>query len=66
MSTDIVHWPDNGHGGYEKDFKPDALKTYLAISAPFMVATFGVWYMFHFFEKRKARREKEQNEASLA
>ena len=47
MSTDIIHWTDIGDGSSKKNFQLDALQIYLAISLPFMLATFGVWYCFH-------------------
>lgn len=65
MSTDIVHWNKSGNA---KTYRSSALRVYLAISLPFMVVTFAVWYGFHHFEKRKdeQRHEKNRQEQNLA
>lgn len=47
MSTDIVHWRND-----TKKFQPGALHIYLALCIPFMVATFIVWAVFQWRERR--------------
>ena len=56
MSTDIIHF--KGKAGQNREFKVDALKLFLTISIPLMFATFLVWAAFHFWEKRRERRER--------
>ena len=70
MSTDIIHWHQVDDGKSEKTFQLSALRTYLAISLPFMLVTFSVWYGFHWYgarkEQCKARFAKDQSHTSLA
>lgn len=49
MSTDVLRWTD-GHREYE----PEALSTYFAISISLMVLTFSAWIVVAKFEERKS------------
>ena len=60
MSTDIVHW--NSPQSEERTYHSSALRVYFAISLPFMLVTFVVWYVFHYHEKRKDRQRREKTE----
>ena len=66
MSTDIVHWDTGNDGKSVKNFQLGALQIYLAISLPFMLATFGIWYGFHWLERRKEALKKSQMQAKIA
>ena len=59
MSTDIVHWNTRSDA---RTYHSSALRVYFAISLPFMVVTFVVWYTFHYLEKRKDRQRREKME----
>ena len=66
MSTDIVHWDTGNDGKSVKNFQLGALQIYLATSLPFMLATFGIWYGFHWLERRKEALKESQMQAKIA
>lgn len=55
MSTDIVHWKEG-----TRTFQPQALKVYLYVTIPFMVAVFVFWAVLQLLERKKEKKEKEQ------
>lgn len=61
MSTDIVHWDKD-----QRTFQAGALQVYLAVCVPFMAATFVVWAVLQWRERRKERLQNERAQASLA
>jgi len=50
MSTDIIQFKDNA-----KEYQSGALNWYIMITIPFMAATFGSWYGFHWWTARKEK-----------
>lgn len=61
MSTDIVHWEKN-----QRTYQAGALQVYLAVCVPFMAATFVVWAVFQWRERRKERLQNKKARASVA
>jgi hypothetical protein len=66
MSTDIVHFVmDPTSGNNVKVFQLGALKVYLAITVPLMVATFIAWYVVYIYidKVQEGKAEKLRAEA---
>jgi ABC-type nickel/cobalt efflux system permease component RcnA len=55
LSTDVIKFSDNS-----ETFQMKAFQLYLAITIPFMIATFGVWWGMYVWEQR--RRAKIEHE----
>jgi hypothetical protein len=62
MSTDIVTWKNNG----DRQFQPQALKTYLYVTIPFMFAVFAFWAGLQLHERTKEREKKHKMHEKLA
>lgn len=60
MSTDIVHWDKD-----QRTYQAGALRVYLVVCVPFMAATFMIWAVLQWRERRKERLQNERVRASL-
>jgi hypothetical protein len=58
MSTDIVKFEGENGGPGPKVFQSDALKLYVYISIPLMVATFAAWGIIYKLESWKAEKKR--------
>lgn len=57
MSTDIISFQTDSEGKSQEVFRSDALRVFIAISLPLMVASFVAWYGVYWWVNRKVERK---------